>query len=101
MYYCVKLLFHQRFPWLSDLAHVTRANVVDNQDTGQRATDRVGGSGLGAWIFDDQQVASPATEHGRAHQLANRSRLMASFSRGVLLGLVPTRLGNDRRALPT
>ena len=79
----------------------TRANVVDNKDTGQRATDQVGGSGLGAWGLDDQQVASPASERGHAHWLANHSRVMASLSRGVLLGLVPTRLGNDRRALPT
>ena len=99
--YCVKLLLHQRYQWLSNRALATRANVVDNHDASQRATDQVGGSGLGAWGLDDQQVASLASERGRAHQLANHSRVMASSSRGVLPGLVPTRLGNDRRALPT
>ena len=41
-----KLLLHQRYQWLSDRALATTANVVDDHDASQRATDRgVSGSG--------------------------------------------------------
>ena len=55
-YYCEKLLLHQRYQWLSYRASATRANVVDDHDASQRATDQVGGSGLGAWGFNEQQA---------------------------------------------
>lgn len=77
------------------------STVVDDHDASKRVTDReVSGSCCGAWGYDQLVTSRVASERGRAHQLANCSRVGASSSMGAPPGRDPARAGYDNGALP-